>query len=194
MKIKYNHEIISGIVFALISSFLWFSIPTQVKTMEKTAITAQTLPKIAIGGMFVFAVCLLLEGIFMKEKEELTVTKESFHSAAFKKELRSILYCLFLVAYCFMVKPLHRDPGSCDHGVLWCQKMVLLCDPPCHGRHRILCIPSRASRLSAVTGKEEDHGTIFRRFANSVELAELLDYPRRPGYRHRGRSNSRPDL
>ena len=55
--------------------------------------------------MFVFAVCLLLEGIFMKEKEELTVTKESFHSAAFKKELRSILYCLFLVAYCFMVKP-----------------------------------------------------------------------------------------
>ena len=88
MKIKYNHEIISGIVFALISSFLWFSIPTQVKTMEKTAITAQTLPKIAI------------------EKEELTVTKESFHSAAFKKELRSILYCLFLVAYCFMVKPL----------------------------------------------------------------------------------------
>ena len=99
MKIKYNHEIISGIVFALISSFLWFSIPTQVKTMEKTA-------KIAIGGMFVFAVCLLLEGIFMKEKEELTVTKESFHSAAFKKELRSILYCLFLVAYCFMVKPL----------------------------------------------------------------------------------------
>ena len=52
MKIKYNHEIISGIVFALISSFLWFSIPTQVKTMEKTAITAQTLPKIAIGGMF----------------------------------------------------------------------------------------------------------------------------------------------
>ena len=67
MKIKYNHEIISGIVFALISSFLWFSIPTQVKTMEKTAITAQTLPKIAIGG---------------------------------------ILYCLFLVAYCFMVKPL----------------------------------------------------------------------------------------
>ena len=87
MKIKYNHEIISGIVFALISSFLWFSIPTQVKTMEKTAITAQTLPKIAIGGMFVFAVCLLLEGIF-------------------KKELRSILYCLFLVAYCFMVKPL----------------------------------------------------------------------------------------
>lgn len=101
MKIKYNHEIISGIVFALISSFLWFSIPTQVKTMEKTAITAQTLPKIAIGGMFVFAVCLLLEGIFMKEKEELTVTKESFHSAAFKKELR--FHSLLPVPCCLLL-------------------------------------------------------------------------------------------
>ena len=56
MKIKYNHEIISGIVFALISSFLWFSIPTQVKTMEKTAITSHNLPKTDIGGKFVFAV------------------------------------------------------------------------------------------------------------------------------------------
>ena len=80
MKLKYNHEIISGIFFAIVSSFLWLSIPSQVKTMEKTAVNAQTLPRIAIGGMFIFAICLLLEGIFMKEKKELTVTKASFHS------------------------------------------------------------------------------------------------------------------
>ena len=35
MKLKYNHEIISGIFFAIVSSFLWLSIPSQVKTMEK---------------------------------------------------------------------------------------------------------------------------------------------------------------
>lgn len=50
--------------------------------------------------------CLLLEGIFAREKKEVTVTKESFRTEAFKKELRSILYALFLVAYCFMVQPL----------------------------------------------------------------------------------------
>ena len=99
MKIKYNHEIISGIVFALISSFLWFSIPTQVKTMEKTAITAQTLPKIAIGGMFVFAVCLLLEGIFMKEKEELTVTKESFMVKPFGFVISTVILVLAIMVY-----------------------------------------------------------------------------------------------
>lgn len=106
MKIKYNTEVISGTIFAIAGAILWFLIPSQIKTLEKTAINAQTLPRIAIGGMFIFAVGLLLEGIFIKEKKELVVTKESFHSAGFKKEMRSVLYALFLVAYCFMVQPL----------------------------------------------------------------------------------------
>lgn len=106
MKIKYNSEIISGAIFSIVGAILWILIPSQIKTMEKTAINAQTLPKIAIGGMFIFAVGLLLEGIFAREKKELVVTRESFRSVGFKKELRSILYALFLVAYCFMVQPL----------------------------------------------------------------------------------------
>lgn len=106
MKIKYNSEIISGAVFSIVGAILWVLIPSQIKTMEKSAINAQTLPRIAIGGIFIFAVCLLLEGIFAREKKEVTVTKESFRIEAFKKELRSILYALFLVAYCFMVQPL----------------------------------------------------------------------------------------
>lgn len=106
MKIKYNSEIISGAIFSIVGAILWALIPTQIKTMEKSAINAQTLPKIAIGGMFIFAVGLLLEGIFAREKKELVVTKESFRSVGFKKEMRSILYALFLVAYCFMVQPL----------------------------------------------------------------------------------------
>lgn len=106
MKIKYNTEIISGAVFAVFGAVMWFLIPSQIRTMEKTAINAQTLPRIAIGGIFLFAVCLLLEGIFAREKKELMVTRESFRSAGFKKEMRSVLYALFLVIYCFMVKPL----------------------------------------------------------------------------------------
>lgn len=106
MKIKYNSEIISGVIFSIVGAVLWFLIPAQIKTLEKSAINAQTLPRIAIGGMFLFAVGLLLEGIFAREKKELVVTKESFRSVGFKKEMRSILYALFLVAYCFMVQPL----------------------------------------------------------------------------------------
>lgn len=103
MKIKYNTEMISGTIFAVVGAVLWFLIPLQIKTMEKTAINAQTLPRIAIGGIFLFAVGLLLEGIFAKEKKELVITKESFRSEGFRKEMRSVLYALFLVAYCFVI-------------------------------------------------------------------------------------------
>ncbi len=106
MKIKYNTEIISGAVFSVVGALLWRSIPTQIKTMEKGAVNAQTIPRIAIGGMFIFAVCLLLQGIFLREKKELVISAESFRSEHFKKEMRSVIYALFLVAFCFIVKPL----------------------------------------------------------------------------------------
>lgn len=106
MKIKYNTEIISGVVFAILGIILWVQIPTQVQTMEKSAINAQMLPRIAIGGLVLFSVGLLLEGLLLREKKELVVTAESFHSDGFRKEMRSVLFALFLVAYCFIIQPL----------------------------------------------------------------------------------------
>ena len=61
MKIRYNREIISGAIFVVLSAVLWFLIPVQVQTLEKTPINAQTFPRIAIGGMFLCSVGLLLE-------------------------------------------------------------------------------------------------------------------------------------
>ena len=86
MKIRYNREIISGAIFVVLSAVLWFLIPVQVQTLEKTPINAQTFPRIAIGGMFLCSVGLLLEGIFVREKQELYVTKESFRSMPLKKK------------------------------------------------------------------------------------------------------------
>lgn len=103
MKIKYNSEIISGLIFSLVGLVLWFLIPSQVQTLEKTVINAQTFPRIAIGGLVLFSIGLLLEGLFTKEKREIIVTAESFRSAAFKKEMRSVVYALFLIVYCLLI-------------------------------------------------------------------------------------------
>ncbi len=103
MKIKYNSEIISGLIFSLVGLVLWFLIPSQVQTLEKTAINAQTFPRIAIGGLVLFSIGLLLEGLFAKEKREIVVTAESFRSTAFKKEMRSVVYALFLIVYCLLI-------------------------------------------------------------------------------------------
>ena len=79
MKIKYNAEIIAGAVFVIAATVLWLLIPSQIQTLEKTAINAQTFPRIAIGGMLIFSAGLLIQGIFFNEKKELVITKESFH-------------------------------------------------------------------------------------------------------------------
>ena len=86
VKISYNNEIISGGIFAIISAILWFLIPSQIQTAEKSVINATTVPQIAIGGLFVFSVCLL-------------INKEAFSSIGCRKELRTLIFALMLIAY-----------------------------------------------------------------------------------------------
>lgn len=106
MKIKYNSEIIGGILFAVLGAVLWFLIPSQIPTKETGNITAQTIPSIAIGGMCLCGIGLLLEGIFARDKKVAIITKETFRTDAFKKSVKSAIFCLFLIAFCFMIKPL----------------------------------------------------------------------------------------
>ena len=71
MKIRYNREIISGAIFVVLSAVLWFLIPVQVQTLEKTPINAQTFPRIAIGGMLPLLVSVCCwRGFFVREKQE----------------------------------------------------------------------------------------------------------------------------
>lgn len=100
MKIKYNSEIIAGAVFVVVAAVLWVLLPTQIQTMETSAINAQTFPRIAIGGLFLFSVGLLLQGVFFNEKKEVYIDKESFRSDGFRQEMRSLLFASFLLLYC----------------------------------------------------------------------------------------------
>lgn len=106
IKFKYNNEIIAGTVFTILGVILWLFIPTQVKTLEKSAINAQTFPKIAIGGLIIFSALLLIQGLIFGEKKVATFSKETFRTEKFRKEMKSILYALILIAYCFLVVPL----------------------------------------------------------------------------------------
>lgn len=99
MKIKYNNEIISGAVFAILAVVLWLLIPSQVDTMETASINAQTFPRIAIGGLFLCSAGLLLQGIFSIPKKEVVLSRETFQSPNGRKELKSVVYALMLIAY-----------------------------------------------------------------------------------------------
>ncbi|WP_105614523.1 tripartite tricarboxylate transporter TctB family protein [Vallitalea okinawensis] len=103
MKIKYNSDIISGGLFAILAAVIWLLIPSQIQTMETTAVTAQTIPRIVIGGMFIFSLVLLLQGLFMTPKKSVYIDKAFFQSEKFKKEMKSILFAAILIVFCFLI-------------------------------------------------------------------------------------------
>jgi len=92
MKIKYNSEMIAGAVFVIVAAVLWLLIPSQIQTMETSSINAQTIPRVAIGGLFIFSAALLIQGIFSDEKKEVVINKDTFHSESFKNEMRSVVF------------------------------------------------------------------------------------------------------
>ena len=99
MKLKYNSEIISGSVFLIAAVVLWLLIPSQINTMETSAINAQTIPKIAIGGLGLFSLGLLLQGIFSVPKKDVVITRAGLMSDRFLKEFRSVVYAIILLIY-----------------------------------------------------------------------------------------------
>lgn len=105
MKVRYNSELLSGGLFLLIGLVLWFLIPGQVETMETGKITAQTFPRIAVGGMVLCSLGLLVQG-FRHPKKTAVWNHEWIRQESVRKELRSVLFCGFLLLYCLLFQTL----------------------------------------------------------------------------------------
>lgn len=103
MVIKYNSDIISGALFLVLAGILYALIPSQIQTMETTAVTAQTIPRIVTAGLFIFSCCLFLQGLIKTPKKTVRIGSESFKSAVFRKEMRSVLFASLFVIYGFLL-------------------------------------------------------------------------------------------
>lgn len=97
-KISYNNEMISGGIFAVLAAIMWYLVPGQIQTMEKSGINAQTFPRIAIAGLFIFSLALFIQGMRLPKKTVI-INKETFESPGFKKEKRTLLFAAMLILY-----------------------------------------------------------------------------------------------
>lgn len=104
MKIKYNSEMISGAIFTIIALILLTLVPKEIKTLETTYINAQTVPKIALGGLAIFSFLLFLQGIIFIPKKEIVITKGYFKEDQFKQSFRSLIYILIIVFYVILFR------------------------------------------------------------------------------------------
>ena len=74
MKVKLNSNMITGVLFLIVSVALHILIPSQIRTFETSAVTAATVPTLLIRGMILCSVILLVQGILSKEKTEYTIS------------------------------------------------------------------------------------------------------------------------
>ena len=104
MKVKLNSNMITGVLFLIVSVALHILIPSQIRTYETSAVTAATVPTLLIRGMILCSVILLVQGILSKEKTEYTIS-----GAIFTKEnllrLKPVIYIAMLshTRYCFRI-------------------------------------------------------------------------------------------
>lgn len=108
MKVKLNSNMITGVLFLIVSVALHILIPSQIRTYETSAVTAATVPTLLIRGMILCSVILLVQGILSKEKTEYTIS-----GAIFTKEnllrLKPVIYIAMLIAYALL---LHNQDGG----------------------------------------------------------------------------------
>ena len=104
MKIRYNAEIIAGSSFTIVSAVLYAMIPTEIITLEKTSVNAQTVPRIALGGLFIFSLLLLLQGLFMIPKREVVLNRQFLGTRQYRDIIRSCIYLALIVIYVLLFK------------------------------------------------------------------------------------------
>ena len=151
MKVKLNSNMITGVLFLIVSVALHILIPSQIRTYETSAVTAATVPTLLIRGMILCSVILLVQGILSKEKTEYTIS-----GAIFTKEnllrLKPVIYIAMLIAYALLLPHIGFIISSLllANGILlYFEKMVVLCDCQCKCNRCVLCI-SGNERDSAI--------------------------------------------
>lgn len=153
MKVKLNSNMITGVLFLIVSVALHILIPSQIRTYETSAVTAATVPTLLIRGMILCSVILLVQGILSKEKTEYTIS-----GAIFTKEnllrLKPVIYIAMLIAYALLLPHIGFIiflAAACQwhSAVFRYEKMVVLCDCQCKCNRCVLCI-SGNERDSAI--------------------------------------------
>lgn len=97
MKLRFRSNLVSGIVFAIFSSVVWFLIPLQIETRESasTVVNAQFVPKLVIVVTFILSIILMGQSLLFK--------KDKYVELNLGMEMKLVLFFLMLVVYAVLM-------------------------------------------------------------------------------------------
>ncbi len=101
MKLKYNSNIISGGIFAIVSLVLYLLVDSQIKTLESSAVNAKSVPNLVLILMFIFSLLLFIKGL-TSPKKEVAINADFFKEENVKKELRQVGFIVLLLVYALL--------------------------------------------------------------------------------------------
>lgn len=103
MRIRYNHEMLSGGLFAVLGLVLWLLIPSQIDTLETGQITAQTFPRIAVAGLGLCGLGLFIQGLIRVPKRAVVLNADWLKKPEVRQTLKSLLFAGLLLLYCVVL-------------------------------------------------------------------------------------------
>lgn len=112
MKIRTNSNLTSGVLFLVVSIILYCLIPSQIQTLETTAITAQTVPTLLIRGLLLCSIILIIQGACDKNKKEYVISPARLRDPAFRAQAKTLIYIVMLLAYALIMPHIGFVPAS----------------------------------------------------------------------------------
>lgn len=117
MKLTLNVNLAGGILFLLLSTVLWFLVPSQIKITGQSLINSQTFPKLVIGVIFIFSLYLILFETVKIIGKKKTETIE----VHLKKEVQALVTIAILGGYAFLFEKI----GFFISSVIFCWIMLI---------------------------------------------------------------------
>jgi putative tricarboxylic transport membrane protein len=113
MNIKIRANLVTGIMFGIISIIIWCLIPSQIITRETATVNAKFVPSLVTAVMFFLSLALIVQSLVFKKDKDVEI-----HLG---KEAKMLVVFLLLIGYAVLLSLI----GYVFSSILFCVGFLL---------------------------------------------------------------------
>jgi putative tricarboxylic transport membrane protein len=113
MNIKIRANLVTGIMFGIISIIIWYLIPSQIITRETATVNAKFVPSLVTAVMFLLSLALIVQSLVFKKDKDVEIR--------LGKEAKMLVVLLMLIGYAVLLSFI----GYVFSSILFCVGFLL---------------------------------------------------------------------